>query len=58
MIHKNLTGGKVVMEFIIKYAKAAINALLALFGKDPLDEEVLSNLDSMINNILGYEPEN
>lgn len=46
------------MEFIIKYAKAAINALLALFGKDPLDEEVLSNLDSMINNILGYEPEN
>ncbi len=58
MIHKNLTGGKVVMEFIIKYAKAALNALLSLFGKEPLDEEVLSNIESMIDNILGYDPEN
>ena len=45
------------MEAIIKYFKAAIVAILALFGIT-VDEEFGSNLESMFGGLGEYEPEN
>lgn len=45
------------MEIIINYFKAALKALLVVFGVET-DEEVMSNIESMLNNLFGFEPEN
>lgn len=44
------------MEKIIEYFKAALAALLAVFGKK-LDGETVDNIESMFENLFGYEPE-
>lgn len=44
------------MEAIITYFKAAIAALLKIFGVEA-DEEVVSNIETMLGNLFGYEPE-
>lgn len=44
------------MEAIIKYFKAALAALLAVFGKK-LDGETVDNIETMLGNLFGYEPE-
>ncbi len=47
------------MKIIIEYLLAAIKALLALFGRElpELEEGTEENIESMIGNITGYEPE-
>ena len=45
------------MEAIIKYFKAALAALLSMFGKE-LDEKTASNIESMFENLFGFEPKN
>lgn len=45
------------MEAIFNYVSAAINALLAIFGKT-VDEDFFSNLKSMFDGLVGFEPEN
>ncbi len=47
------------MELIIEYFKKALAALLALFGyKLPeMDAELKDNLESMYDNIAGYQPQ-
>ena len=44
------------MEAIIKYFKAALAALLAVFGKK-LDGETVDNIETMLGNLFGYKPE-
>lgn len=44
------------MEYIIKYFKAALAAILAIFGIT-LDEEFSSNLESMFGGLKDFEPE-
>ena len=47
------------MEIIIKYFLEAFKAILAIFGKTlpELEEGTNENLESMYDNITGYEPE-
>ena len=47
------------MEKIYEYFKAALAAILAIFGVEmkEIDPEVKDNLESMYDNITGYEPE-
>ena len=47
------------MDKIISYFKAALAAILSIFGVEmwEIPEETLDNLDSMYDNITGYEPE-
>lgn len=44
------------MEFIINYFKAALKAILAIFGI-VLDEETADNIDSMVGGLESFEPE-
>ena len=44
------------MAVIIEYFKAALVAILTVFGVE-LDEEVASNIETMLGNLFGYEPE-
>ena len=43
------------MELIINYFKAALKALLAIFGKE-VDAEVEDNIETMLGNLFGYNP--
>lgn len=47
------------MEAIISYLLAAIKAIFAFFGKEfnGLDEETKDNLETMYDNITGFNPE-
>lgn len=47
------------MEFIINYFKAALKALLSIFGVEmwEIPEDTKDNLESMYDNITGYNPE-
>lgn len=47
------------MKVIIEYLLAAIKALLAIFNVElpELEEGTEENIGTMIDNIMGYEPE-
>lgn len=47
------------MEKIISYFKAALAAILSIFGVEmwEIPADTKDNLESMYDNITGYEPE-
>lgn len=46
------------MDIIVNYFKAALAALLSIFGVKmwEVPQDTMDNLESMYDNITGYEP--